>query len=82
LGAHLLLGTVAGIETALRSRDAGALLMAPVILAFHLAYGVGTCVGLVAGPPKDSAATKKQITGRPARSGGETSRPDDVILKV
>jgi len=43
---HLLIGTWAGIETALRERSAAALLMPPLILAFHLAYGAGTARSL------------------------------------
>jgi succinoglycan biosynthesis protein ExoA len=43
---HLLIGTWAGMETALRERSAAALLIPPLILAFHLAYGVGTARSL------------------------------------
>jgi len=45
VAAHLVLGTYAAIETAIHDHSAGALLLAPVILAFHLAYGMGTAVG-------------------------------------
>ncbi|HKD80960.1 MAG TPA: glycosyltransferase family 2 protein [Candidatus Angelobacter sp.] len=47
IAAHLCMGTVAGIDTAIRQRSAAALLLPPVILAFHLAYGFGTAVGLL-----------------------------------
>jgi succinoglycan biosynthesis protein ExoA len=46
VAAHLLIGTWAGIETALRERNVAALLMPPLILAFHLAYGAGTARSL------------------------------------
>jgi succinoglycan biosynthesis protein ExoA len=45
--AHLFMGTFAAIETAIHERNAGALLLPPVILAFHLAYGAGTAGGLL-----------------------------------
>jgi len=45
--AHLFMGILSGIDTAIHQRSAGALLLPPVILAFHLAYGVGTAVGLL-----------------------------------
>lgn len=47
IAAHLCMGIFAGIETALQQRTAAALLLPPVILAFHLAYGFGTGVGLL-----------------------------------
>jgi glycosyltransferase involved in cell wall biosynthesis len=49
---HLLIGTWAGIETALRERSASALLMPPIILAFHLAYGAGTARSLFSTPDR------------------------------
>jgi len=47
LAAHLGIGTIAGIQIGLRERTAAALWLAPVILAFHCAYGVGTLRGLL-----------------------------------
>jgi hypothetical protein len=47
IAAHLSMGIFAGIETAIHQRSAGALLLPPLILAFHLAYGVGTAFGLL-----------------------------------
>jgi glycosyltransferase involved in cell wall biosynthesis len=47
VAAHVFMGTIAGIEIALRQRCMAALLLPPVILAFHIAYGVGTAAGLV-----------------------------------
>jgi succinoglycan biosynthesis protein ExoA len=47
IAAHLSTGILSGIETAIHQRSAGALLLPPVILAFHLAYGAGTAVGLL-----------------------------------
>jgi succinoglycan biosynthesis protein ExoA len=44
---HLFVGLFAGIGTAIRHRSPGALLLPPVILAFHLAYGTGTAAGLL-----------------------------------
>jgi len=52
IAAHLFMGIFSGIETAIHQRSAGALLLPPVILGFHLAYGAGTAVGLL-----DSAVT-------------------------
>jgi glycosyltransferase involved in cell wall biosynthesis len=50
LSGHLLMGTLAGIETAWRERTAAALWLAPLILAFHCAYGLGTLQGLLCSP--------------------------------
>lgn len=47
VAAHLSIGVLAGLETAVRQRDIGALLLPPVILAFHIAYGLGTLAGLL-----------------------------------
>lgn len=46
LGSHLAMGGWAGIETALQERRMAPLLLPPVILGFHLAYGAGTLAGL------------------------------------
>jgi glycosyltransferase involved in cell wall biosynthesis len=45
VGAHLLFGLFAGIQISLRKRTALSLLLPPVILGFHLAYGLGTMAG-------------------------------------
>jgi succinoglycan biosynthesis protein ExoA len=47
LSGHLLMGTLAGVETAWRERTAAAFWLAPLILAFHCAYGLGTLRGLL-----------------------------------
>jgi hypothetical protein len=47
-----LIGTWAGIETALRERSASALLLPPIILAFHLAYGAGTARSIFSTPDR------------------------------
>lgn len=60
---HLLIGIWAGIETALQERSAAALLMPPLILAFHLAYGVGTARSLFSfGTPDHSFEPRIQAT--------------------
>jgi succinoglycan biosynthesis protein ExoA len=55
LGLHVTGGTVAGLETALRERKSSALLLPPVILAFHIAYGVGTFAGLFVAVERNAA---------------------------
>jgi succinoglycan biosynthesis protein ExoA len=47
VAAQLVMGIFAAIETAIRERSAGALLLPSVILAFHLAYGMGTAAGFL-----------------------------------
>jgi len=47
LGAHLCVGILSAIATALHQRTGAVLLLPPVILAFHLTYGIGTAVGLI-----------------------------------
>jgi glycosyltransferase involved in cell wall biosynthesis len=47
IGTHLLLGLLAGIQTGWKERTALALLSPPVILGFHLAYGLGTVAGFL-----------------------------------
>jgi succinoglycan biosynthesis protein ExoA len=42
LAIHLSMGTIAGIQVALRERTGTALWLAPLILAFHCCYGLGT----------------------------------------
>ncbi|MCU1332663.1 MAG: glycosyl transferase [Candidatus Angelobacter sp.] len=61
LAAHLLLGTVAGIETAMREHNAAALLMAPVILAFHLAYGAGTAASVLSTSKLDHSMSSRNL---------------------
>jgi succinoglycan biosynthesis protein ExoA len=62
VAAHFLIGTWAGIETALRERSAAALLIPPLILAFHLAYGAGTARSLFNFSPPDRSF-KPRIQG-------------------
>jgi hypothetical protein len=66
LGAHLLAGTAASLHVALRERDTRALLLPPIFLAFHLAYGAGS---LRAIPPfaADRFAAAPGRAGRPDR---------------
>ena len=45
-GAHLLLGTIAGAQVAIREKAICAIWLPLVILGFHLAYGTGTLFGL------------------------------------
>jgi succinoglycan biosynthesis protein ExoA len=54
LGLHVTGGTVAGVETALRERRFSALLLPPVILAFHVAYGAGSFAGLFVSMQRDA----------------------------
>jgi succinoglycan biosynthesis protein ExoA len=46
LGAHLAVGIAAACTTAVRDRAFGPLLLPPVFLAFHIAYGFGALVGI------------------------------------
>jgi hypothetical protein len=41
------MGSVAAVQTFCRERDSRALLLPPVILGFHTAYGLGTLAGFV-----------------------------------
>lgn len=50
LGMHLAVGTVSAIQVAVRDRAPAALLLPPVFLAFHLAYGFGTLRGFLSQP--------------------------------
>jgi succinoglycan biosynthesis protein ExoA len=50
LGAYLILGAASAIQVAVRERSVGALLLPPVFLAFHLAYGFGTLRGFLSQP--------------------------------
>jgi hypothetical protein len=66
LAGHLGFGVVAGIQIGLREKTAAVLWVAPIILAFHCAYGVGTLRGLFvpspgsqAGPIQGSAQSSK-----------------------
>jgi succinoglycan biosynthesis protein ExoA len=59
LGLHLLIGTCAGIETALREGSPAGLLLPPIILAFHIAYGVGTAFGLLSTPEMSMPGAKR-----------------------
>jgi len=47
LGAHLCCGTMASFQVAVRKHSFAPLLLAPLFLAFHLAYGLGTCWALL-----------------------------------
>jgi succinoglycan biosynthesis protein ExoA len=53
LASHLLIGIAAGAGVALREKTPAAILIAPLILAFHCSYGMGTLDGIL-------------TTGRPA----------------
>jgi glycosyltransferase involved in cell wall biosynthesis len=55
LAGHLGMGVVAGIQIGFREKTAAALWLAPIILAFHCAYGVGTLRGLFAPFPGSEA---------------------------
>ncbi len=48
LGAHLILGTIAGAQVTVRKRSLRGMCLPFVILGFHLVYGWGTLVGMVA----------------------------------
>jgi hypothetical protein len=63
VAAHGAMGLLAGAEIAYAERDMRALLMAPVIFAFHVAYGLGTLAGLcrlLASVPAPSCRTPLQ----------------------
>jgi len=50
LGVYLSAGAASAIQVAVREGSAGALLLPPVFLAFHLAYGFGTLRGFLSQP--------------------------------
>ena len=59
LALHLLIGALAGAETAWQERTPAAIWLAPLILAFHCAYGFGTLRGLlVSSEPRAPARVK------------------------
>jgi hypothetical protein len=45
VGSHLLLGLMAGVQVGIRERNFMGLLLPPVILGFHFAYGIGSLAG-------------------------------------
>jgi succinoglycan biosynthesis protein ExoA len=51
LAGHLGIGAVAAVEVALREKTALGLWLAPLILAFHCSYGLGTLRGLLVPAP-------------------------------
>ena len=59
---HLAIGTSAGLELALRKKDAGALLLPFIFIGFHIAYGLGTLVAFITGAkaPRPSPQTRVQ----------------------
>lgn len=62
LMSHLSLGAAAGVHAAVREHDISALLLPPVILAFHCAYGAGTARGFLKRGVVDTNATRRQIS--------------------
>lgn len=50
LGIYLSAGTASALQIAIRERSPGALLLPPVFLGFHLAYGFGTLRGFLSQP--------------------------------
>lgn len=50
LGTYLAAAVASGIQVAVRDRAPGALLLPPVFLSFHLAYGFGTLRGFLSQP--------------------------------
>lgn len=66
LASHLGIGTVAGVQIGLREKTAGALWVAPIILAFHCAYGLGTLRGLFL-PSTGSPAVPAQRSAKSSR---------------
>jgi len=55
LVSHLSIGLMAGVQTAFKQKSAAALWLAPLILAFHCAYGLGTLRGLLASPESSTS---------------------------
>lgn len=47
LGLHLVLGNLSAVQIAIRERAPAALLLAPIFLAFHVSYGIGSLVALL-----------------------------------
>lgn len=50
LGSHLMIGFIASLEVAFREKSLSALLLPPLFLGVHLAYGFGTVSGFFAHP--------------------------------
>lgn len=63
VAAHVFMGMFAGIEVAFRERSPAALLLPPVILAFHLAYGAGTAAGLLGSAIRPYGLRRQAING-------------------
>ena len=81
LASHLVTGTLVAIQIGLREKTAAALWLAPLILAFHCAYGFGTLRGLFLlfpgskAVPAQGASFKSQgveINNRAVRDSGQT----------
>jgi hypothetical protein len=47
LGSHLGIGSIAALHVGLHQRTLTALWLVPLILAFHVSYGLGTLIGLL-----------------------------------
>jgi len=67
VGTHLLLGTIAGAQVAIRKRALCAMWLPLAILGFHLSYGTGTLVGLIkrSRAPSQQRSSSEQKIGEP-----------------
>jgi glycosyltransferase involved in cell wall biosynthesis len=65
LAAHLCCGIAASLQVSFRERSAAALLLSPLFLVFHLAYGMGTCWALLKrqGLPRTDCEGSAQASG-------------------
>jgi succinoglycan biosynthesis protein ExoA len=62
LAGHLGIGSIAGLHVSLQQRSLTALWLAPLILAFHVSYGLGTLAGLLMPVPTASASPTRALT--------------------
>jgi succinoglycan biosynthesis protein ExoA len=62
LASHLVIGAIAGLHVSLQQRSLTALWLAPLILAFHVSYGLGTLAGLLMPVPTASASPTRALT--------------------
>lgn len=76
LAMHLIAGTLAGLQVAVRNKFLGALCLPFVFLGFHFAYGLGTLVAFVTGvtAPKPSSPG-----ANPFRSAPQSREPNGVL---
>jgi glycosyltransferase involved in cell wall biosynthesis len=62
LSSHLGIGSIAALDVGLQQRTLTALWLVPLILAFHVSYGLGTLVGLLIPLPAAPSAPIQTLT--------------------